>query len=437
MNFVDVLKECESANGAGSKKAIQSALAKLDADGRKLMRYAMDPYTTFGVKKFDRPAIYTDPVMEPKDHTPFFSMLNKLASRELTGNAARAAVMLGLAAYSKDTAEYLERVIDQDPRAGFSADTFNKVWPTDPIPSWDQQLAEKCEDEDEFEKYVTFPCQADIKYDGTRQFAFVKDGMVEYRARGGKPSDHLNGLFDEELLEIRVRYGQDFVLDGETLGTTFEQTMNAKGSDNKEAKKALTFRAFFIMPLTDWIAQKTTITNGQTRETLIHLLHGLTKIKPTEGREVKDYADMVVYCNERIDDETKQKAEREGLILKNRDAVYEWGRSYTWVKVKRFYDVDARFVSLYPGRAKTRLENTIGGATCIAFLENGTEVRFNVGSGWSDEQRADAKANPEKWLKGTHVITYQEVSKSKGKEFHSLRFCTLKQAFRDDKLVEV
>ena len=434
MKFVEVLKECESAVGAGSKKAIQVSLAKLDADGRRLMRYAMDPYTTFGVKKFDRPADYS-----PIDSGAgiAFGVLDELAARRLTGNAARAAVMSLLGCFTKDTASYIERIIDQDPRAGFSADTFNKVWPNDPIPSWDQQLAEKCENEDDFEKYVTFPCQADIKYDGTRQFAFVKDGVVEYRARGGKPSDHLNGLFDDELLEIRKRYGQDFVLDGETLATTFEQTMNAKGSKNADAKKALMFRAFFIMPLTDWIAQSTTITNRQTRETLTALLAGLTKIKPTEGRVVLDYADMVAYCNERIDDESKQKAEREGLILKNGDAVYEWGRSYAWVKVKRFYDVDARFVSLYPGRPKSRLENTVGGAECIAFLENGTEVRFRVGSGFSDAQRDDMKNNPEKWLKATHVITYQEVSKGKGNEYHSLRFCTLAQAFRTDKQVEI
>lgn len=435
MKFVEVLKKCESAGGAGSKKVIQVALGELDTDGRKLMRYAMDPYTTFGVKKFDRPAHFAK--QDPEDVSFLYPLLDALAARELTGNAARSAVSQFLGSFTAETASYIERIIDQDPRAGFSADTFNKVWPSDPIPSWDQQLAEKCENEEEFDRYATFPCQADIKYDGTRQFAFVKDGVVEYRARGGKPSDHLNGLFDEELLEIRARYGVDFVLDGETLATTFEQTMNAKGSKNVDAKKALVFRAFFIMPLTDWIAQSTTITNEQTRDTLTLLLDGLTKIKLTEGREVKDFADMVVYCNERIDDESKQKAEREGLILKNRTAVYEWGRSYTWIKVKRFYDVDARFVSFYAGREKSRLENTVGGANCIAFLENGTEVRFRVGSGFSDAQRNDMRDNPEKWLKATHVITYQEVSKGKGNEFASLRFCTLAQSFRADKHVEI
>lgn len=435
MLFVEVLKECESAAGAGSKKVIQAALAKLNITGRQLMRYAMNPYITFGVKKFERPLAYS---VEDGPIEPFFDLLDELSSRKLTGNAARVAVTETLKAFTKDTAEYLERVLDKDPRAGFSADTFNKVWPADPIPSFDQQLAEKCETEEEFEQYVTFPCYASVKYDGTRFFAFVREGQpVDYRARGGKPSDHLNGLFDEELRIIREAYGQDFVLDGETLATTFEQTMNAKGSKNDDAKKALIVRAFFIMPITDWIAQKTTITNGHAHAALENLLAGLTKIKLTEGRVVTNYRDMTNYCNQVIDDETKMKTEREGLILKNTDAVYEWGRSYTWVKVKRFYDVDARFVGFYPGRPKSRLEHTVGGANCVAFLESGERVEFNVGSGFSDEQREDMKNNPEKWLKGTHVIRYQEVSKAKGKEVRSLRFCTLERAFRDDKLVEV
>jgi hypothetical protein len=72
----------------------------------------------------------------------------------------------------------------------------------------------------------------------------------------------------------------------------------------------------------------------------------------------------------------------------------------------------------------------------VAFLESGERVEFNVGSGFSDDQRADMKANPQKWLDATHVIKYQEVSRSKSKSVASLRFCTYEHA-RDDKTVEI
>lgn len=436
MIFVDVLKECESANGAGSKKVIQSALAKLDATGRKLTRYMMDPYTTFGVKAFDQPQNFqpTDSAIEP-----FFELLDELAARALTGNSARLQVSKALGMFTEETAQYLERVLDKNPRAGFSADTFNKIWPDDPIPSWDEQLAEKCEDGDEFEERCTFPAQADVKYDGNRQFAFVRAGQpVEWYARGGKPSNHLTGLFDEELLRIREAYGVDYVLDGEALAATFTQTQNAKKGGNDADKKALIFRAFFIMPVTDWIAQKTDITNRQAREKILELTKDLTRIKPTEGKIVNSYHEMTEYCNEVIDDTTKTSAEREGLIVKQLDAVYEWGRSFAWIKVKRFYDVDARIVGFYEARPKTRFAKLglIGGVNCVAFLESGERVEFNVGSGFNFKDREDMRANPEKWLKGTHVIKYQEVSQAKGKDVRSLRFCTYEHS-RDDKLVEI
>jgi DNA ligase-1 len=431
MRFVEVLKECENANGAGSKKVIQAALAKLDEEGQDLMKLALDPYIVFGVKKFDRPSVYATKD-DQIDH--FMKLCTDLANRTITGNDARSAVTEVLSRYTDQTSSYLERVLDKDPRAGFSDETYNKVWKDNQVPVFSVMLADKCESTEDFEKYITFPCQADFKYDGQRTIAIVRDGLpIEYRARSGKPSEHLNGLFDEDLTNLRTQVGFDFILDGEAFAKDFTETINAKKAGNDEAKGNLKFRAFFLMPLTDWIAQKTTITMRQNRAFLEVILprSGCKKVMLTEGREVKDFHDMTEYCNEAIDIHKV-----EGLILKDWDAVYTWDRTFAWTKVKRFYDVDARFVSFYPGRPKSRLADTVGGANCVAFLESGERVEFNVGSGFSDKQRADMKANPEKWLAKTHVIKYQEVSRSKSKAVASLRFCTYEHS-RDDKLVEI
>lgn len=137
------------------------------------------------------------------------------------------------------------------------------------------------------------------------------------------------------------------------------------------------------------------------------------------------------FCNDAID-----KLKVEGLILKDWDAPYAWDRTFYWVKIKRFYDIDARIVGFYNGRPKTRLEHTIAGVNCIGFLEDNTRVEFRVGSGFSDAQRADMLANPQKWLDGTHVFKYQEISRAKNKEYASLRFPTYERS-REDKLVEI
>jgi DNA ligase-1 len=439
MNFVEILKECESAEGAGTKNTIKEALAKLDGPSRALMTYAQDAFRVYGVRKFEQPAKFAS-VDSDANIPVVISMLDDLDARRVTGDAARAMVTATLALFTQETASYLERILDKDLRAGFSVESYNKVWKDEQVRTFSVMLADKCDDTDDFEKYVTFPCQADFKYDGERTIAFVKADEIIYYSRSGKIAEHVNGLFDEDLRELHNTLGKvDFILDGERCSDLgFTDTVNAKKAGNDQAKANLRFRAFFLMPMTDWLNQKTDITMRQNRDSLKHLLAmtGVKKIILSEGREVKDYQDMVGYCNDAIDLPENAARKIEGLILKNWDSVYSWDRSFAWTKVKRFFDVDARMIAFYPGRKKTRLENTIGGANCVGFLESGERVEFNVGSGFSDAQRADMKANPQKWLDATHVIKYQEVSKSKTKQYSSLRFCTYEHA-RDDKIVEV
>jgi DNA ligase-1 len=440
MNFVEVIKLCEAAGGAGSKQVIQMALAQADTDAKYLIGAALDPYQVFGVKQFEMPSKYSR-----KGYTSmgqFLDLLQALSSRSLTGDAARAAVTTNLALYDEETATYLARVIDKDLRAGFSADSANKAWKANPvpgemslplIPTFEVMLADKCESTEDFEKYVTFPCQGDWKYDGQRTICIVREGQpVEYRARSGKEMEHLAGQYDEDLMNIRYQVGFDFVMDGESFASDFTETINAKKAGNDKAKAALRLRAFFMMPLTDWIAQKTTITMRENRLNLTLRLESANckRIEISKGREVKNFQDMTAYCNEVID-----VHKQEGLILKDWDAVYTWDRTFAWTKVKRFYDVDCKVTGFYLGKPKTKNAKRLGGIKVWGRVEDGTIVESDCGSGFTDAQRDEIWSNQKKYLGATVVIKYQEVSKSKSKAVASLRFPTFEH-FRDDKTVE-
>lgn len=431
-NFVQVITACENANGSGTKKIIQAALATADQTTQRLIKEALDPYRVFGVRKYDMPTVSSKAIDSQQNYDNFFDLLDKLASRQLTGNDARDAVTKTLSNFNTPTQSYLSRILDKDLKAGFSADTVNKLHPG-LIPTFEVMLADKCEDVEDFEKEITFPCMADFKYDGERTIAIVEKDRVVYYSRSGKEAVHINGLFDEELFNIHKIYGYDFVLDGERYASNFTETMNAKKSDNDEAKKNLRFRAFFFMPYHNWVAQKTDITMRQNRADLERILFQAKceKIILSEGREVSGYKDMMEFCNDAID-----KHGVEGLILKDWNSTYIWDRKMAWCKVKRFYDVDCRVVGFYNGRPKSRLENTLGGINVVGFLENGERVEANVGSGFSDEMRDEIFNNQQKWLGRTVVIKYQEVSRSKSKQVASLRFPTYERD-RDDKIVEI
>jgi len=437
-NLVQVLTACQSAGGAGKKAAIQAALACADGDTRALIWHALNPYLTYGVRKWEAPTTH-----EKAGHAgvgQFLDLLQALSSRSLTGNDASTAVTNTLALYPKEVADLLELVIEKDLRAGFSEDTYNKVWAGKDdlygtIPTFEVMLADKCESPEEFLEKITFPCQADFKYDGQRTVCFVRAGQpVEYRARSGKPSDHLNGLFDADLLAMRDAHGYDFVLDGEAFASDFTETINAKKDGNDEAKKNLRLRAFFMMPINQWMAQKTPLTMRDARAVIADAIArvGAKKVILSEGREVANYTEMVAYCNEVID-----VHKQEGLILKNWESTYQWDRTMDWCKVKRFYDVDARVIAWYKGRKKSRLENTCGGITVEGRDEHGRPFRTNVGSGFTDEMRAHIAAHFDSLYEGsTAVITYQEMSKAKDSELFALRFPTIKQLLRDDKVVQ-
>lgn len=476
-NFAQVINACEMANGGGSKLVIRNELRTMNADSLMLLREAMNPFRVFGVRKFDQPTQFAE--VDPASVDFVMETLDALHNRDLTGNAARDAVTLMLSKFTAETASFVERIIDKNPRAGFSADTANQViiamnmdgdfeanlkivnkilkdnsleyFKTNPgypflIPSFEVQLADKCENEDDFEALV-FPCQADIKYDGERNVAIVSDKAVSYHSRSGNIAHHLAGLFDEELDAIKNHIakvgfpshwnaeGSEFILDGERFGKDFTQTMNAKKKNDVEAKNSLCFRGFFLMPLSHWKAQKTNITMLEARAYLRNILEECKceKIILSDGKEVDSLQEMREYCNEAID-----VHKMEGLILKQFGDVYKWERNTSWMKIKRFHDIDMVVVGWYMGREKSRLASTVGGLILEGRDEKGMKFRVRCGSGFSDKLRNEILENPDAFINRTAVISYQEITQAKdmeGTDIYCLRFPTLNR-FRDDKKVD-
>lgn len=73
----------------------------------------------------------------------------------------------------------------------------------------------------------------------------------------------------------------------------------------------------------------------------------------------------------------------EGLMLRQPGSFYEGKRSKTLLKVKSFKDSDALVIGHEPGKGKQK--NVVGSLRCK--WKNGKE--FNVGSGFTDAERAD------------------------------------------------
>lgn len=435
-NFYKIIRACEGYVGEGKKAFIAEQLSQFDEYAHKLCYLALSAYEVFHLKKFTPKAQFA---VEDASPELVIEVLRKLVAREITGNAARDAWADVLTQYTKPTAEILNRVLDKNLRAGFSADTYNEIWPERKIPTFEVMLADVCKTPEEYFDRIPYPAWAAIKYDGQRTIAMVTKDGVEYRSRSGKPASHLNGLFDKELMLMHSYLGSDFVADGETDGANFTETQNAKKEGNDEAKANLKLRLFAIIPMVDWLNQKTEITMDKNLENCMNVLNAVSskwddndgprKIILEEGKIVNNYDEQVEYCNHVIDN-----LKQEGLIVKTLNKPYVWERSYTWVKVKRMYPADLAIVGFYSGKKNTRLANTLGGVIAAGYLDDGRFVVTDVGSGFSDELRTKIWNNKVDYLGAVIEVQYQEVTRAKDSDVDSLRFGVFKH-FRDDKNV--
>ncbi|HET7307585.1 MAG TPA: DNA ligase [Gammaproteobacteria bacterium] len=73
----------------------------------------------------------------------------------------------------------------------------------------------------------------------------------------------------------------------------------------------------------------------------------------------------------------------EGLVLQRHDGLYEVGRSNTLLKYKPYDDAEARVVGYKPGNGKYK------GMMGSLIVERPDGLRFHIGSGFTDAQRAD------------------------------------------------
>lgn len=364
-SFVEAVTKAEKYS---TKEGKIKALSNLTEDGKRLMVEALSPYRVFGVKKYKEPKAYDASDAQPE---MFFELLDKLHSRELTGNAARDMVTRVLSNYTEETAKILKRVLNKDLKAGFSETTLNKIYPN-LVPTFDVMLAQKKEDD----TVIKYPCIAEVKYDGQRTVSIIENEKVSYHARSGKVSFQWEGLFDDELIMLSQDIGDDIVVDSEVMGDTFIETINAKSEDNIAAKEKLKMYAFDIMNLREWKAKNASL-NQESRSTCLEILLSDTKF----DKLVKSKS-RICHNEKELDDFYKEviAAGGEGLIIKTMDGKYEWKRSKNWSKYKPVIDVDLKIVGVYEGKDGTKNTGKMGGFNLEGYDENGKFIQTNAGS---------------------------------------------------------
>ena len=375
----DILEELASDNS----RLFKQALLEKHKDNevlKEVFRLAYDPFTQFYIRKIP---VYTRNTGKMDGQLTLqlaMPQLGMLSTRQVTGNAGIDFLADLLSRLEPKDAQVLERIIGKDLKVGCSASTANKVWsyliaeyPCMLCSQFDQKIVDK----------LKFPAMVQLKMDGMRFNAIVKDGAVAFRSRNGKEINLLGNL-EQEFIEMSR--GQNVVFDGELVvsdkGLLLDR-QTGNGILNKAVKGTISdleahkvhATVWDIIPYEHFIAGKGTVDYG-VRFAILQTMSLPRKVHLVEHRMVTNFDEAQVIFE-------KYLAEgQEGIILKDLRGKWEDKRSKGQIKMKGELECDLKIVGIQEGTGK--YVGKVGAYLCESA--DGV-IKVDVGSGFKDDQR--------------------------------------------------
>lgn len=389
---IDILEELESTSGSNAKKNILEAARKNDIL-KRVFAAAQDPYTVYYVNKFKMPK----PQSAGKVDAPigwyniagdddlvlrkFFDFLPSLSSRELTGNAAKDAVIARFACMTELQQKWCLRIILKNLRVGLQETSINKVWPGC-VMSFSVALAATLKSE--FTRgegikildKVKYPVRVEPKLDGLRCIAVKKDGTVTFFTRNGSVLESMPKI----KAALEAADYDNVVLDGEGMAADWNESASVMMSKTQKDDSNLFYNVFDAMNLEEWTKQESVATYDKRCALVTTVVEkvGAHCVRQVPHIDAKNEDELKAFFSKCMNEGY------EGVMLKTLDTYYEWDRSKNILKLKPVVTYEGCVVGSYEGRKNTRNEGKFGGF--YVLLPN--KIITRVGGGFNDALRA-------------------------------------------------
>jgi len=420
----DIIARLEADNSRLAKEAILAEAMNEGLDEFfEGVRMALDKLYTFGVKQVPEATEDGQGLAWPV----FTELAQKLYSRELTGHAAQDAIKLAMSVATVEQWNgFYRRILIKDLRCGVSEKTVNNVAKSTSknqykVPVFECMLAH---DSAKHQKKVSGKVCLDKKLDGVRVLTVVDCGMgevVSQYTRNGKTLQNFTRI-TQFIKQKVLESGQSraMVLDGEIVSSSFQDLMKqVHRKDNVQADDAV-LQLFDIIPLSEFKQGKSVLNQRQRHVFLkeyCKIFDGFDNIQIIPKVEVdldtQEGQEQFKQFNKEAIDQGY-----EGIMIKNPTAKYECKRSTGWLKQKPFIEVslEVKHVEEGTGRNVGKL-----GAFVCEGLDDGRNIKVNVGSGFSDSDR-DSFWNDRSRIPGNIVEVRADAITQNQDGTYSLRF---------------
>ena len=387
--------------------SVQEKLARLRKATeleKKLFLYTYDKERSYGVtppRSFDVD-VNRDPYPE------MFEVLDKLSRRKITGGNAEAFVK----EHAEQWGGLIYVVLSRKLHCAVATSLINRAIPGC-IPLFSLQLARTKPLEN-----ISFPCLAQLKYDGVR-IAITWDGIrLLFRTRNGK----IIHLPDTQRV---LDYSQvpPFMLDTEVTlenGTTEDRPkvaglINSARCRGKIDESQL---RFFVFDGMSYGIFKAKIIEGAYTYSarLKYVRRILSDLQPTGSGPLELATTETVYdvaATQELFEQVLSEGQ-EGLILKPFDHLYTFKRSVDWIKMKATDSVELVCVGVNEGEGK--YQGMIGALRCEGRVK-GLVVSVRVGTGLSDHDR---ELPPSEYIGKQIEVDYNSVIQNSASGKHSL-----------------
>lgn len=386
-----VIQDLEALEKAAQGNERLETLQKVDNESlRHLLKLALSPDITFGIKKIPEPVKVPWHHQYNNDETWYLDicdLLSNLRWRRITGNAAIQAVSDFLASCTELQKKWSERIIRQDLRLNLGAKDVNNSLGENTIYLFSVPLAtdyKKVKEKDLKGKWHVQP-----KMDGGRCVAILHpDGNVELKSRTGKDWRNFESVrkaLIDLMKSLPVR--SPIYIDGEVVSRlngkidfqAIQKTMMRK--DGKEVGE-LQFVMFDIAIENEWKNP-----SAPYYKRLEHLMiveaHANTMC---QGK-------VVGITSQRVTNPTLKELEEisqayvemgyEGAMARRSDIPVQNKRSKTLLKIKTFIDDEAEVIGASELQREGKGADLLGAIKCR--LASGVE--FEIGSGFSAHER--------------------------------------------------
>jgi len=397
--------DIQSAKGSNAKKVVLDQYIDNELVGRVLM-YALNPYYTFNVVKVPKTK-ERFPIDPDESWHLFFSNAEKCANREVTGNAAIELMKSTFNKCSEPQEKWMRKILKKHLAIGVSTKSVNSVR-SGFIPTFDVALAQKFD----MKRVKEDSVYVEPKLDGIRCLAVVESGEAKIFTRAGKLITNFDSTLGRELAQLG-----DGCYDGEIMSNDFTDLMRQVYRKQNVDVSDVYLGLFDYIPLQEWKSkqgnlsckERFTILSERLNTRDLDYLRLVTRaLCEADYNLIKEYHDKFVEVG------------YEGAMIKDVTAPYCFGRDWSVMKFKAFFDADVPITALLEGTGKHS-----GKLGSFVVDYKGVEVR--VGSGLTDDLREQIWSDKATHIGRTIEVRYQEETPD-----GSLRFPTF-VCFRNDK----